>query len=182
MSFRNNITLLFLAVAIAIMPVNKASALDEYAPMWDVSEWINGSPGNVTNLTGKVVIVEFFQMACPGCNAFSIPLVKRWGKVFAREIASGKLLIVSIHTVFEAHERQNPSRLRAFLRQKGIKHPVGIDRHKAGHHVPETMKTYQTRGTPEMVFIGKAGNIRFRHFGSFDTNRAERLIRNLLQE
>ena len=59
------------------------------APEWVVSEWINGSGTSLQDLRGQVVIVEFFQLWCPGCNKFSIPLMKRWGHSFHDEIESG---------------------------------------------------------------------------------------------
>lgn len=41
------------------------------APAWDISEWINQDAGNVDALRGKVVVIDFFQLWCPGCNQFS---------------------------------------------------------------------------------------------------------------
>jgi len=152
------------------------------AEAWDVSEWLNGPPLRVAGLRGKVVIVDFFQLWCPGCNRFSIPLLKHWEKVFADEIAVGKLAVVSIHTVFEGHDDQNPTKLRAFLKRKDIHHSVGIDRHKDGAFLPETMRIYGTRGTPEMAFIDKKGMVRFQKFGGFPVEPAEALIRKLLIE
>ncbi|HAA93754.1 MAG TPA: alkyl hydroperoxide reductase [Rhodospirillaceae bacterium] len=150
------------------------------APEWDVAKWLNGKPTTLKALRGKVVIVEFFQLWCPGCSAFSIPLIKRWQHIFAKEIASGDLEVISIHTVFEGHDYQNSRRLRAFLKRKQIHHRVGIDRHKGKSHLPETMKRYGTRGTPEMAVIGRDGMVRLQEFGWFDVEQAEALIRNLL--
>jgi len=152
------------------------------APAWDISEWLNGEATNVDELKGRVVIVDFFQLWCPGCNEFSIPLLKHWQQAFAAEIAAGKLEVISIHTVFEGHDYQNPQRLRSFLKRKNIHHRVGIDRHKNGAYLPETMRAYGTRGTPEMAFIDKKGMVRFQHFGGFSVPPAEDLIRRLLAE
>lgn len=152
------------------------------APAWDIAEWLNGAPATVGDFTGKVVIVEFFQLWCPGCKKFSIPLLKHWQRKFAKQIAAGDLTIVSIHTVFEGHDYQNPKRLRAFIKEKEIRHLVGIDRHKDGAFLPETMRRYGTRGTPEMAFIGKQGMVRFQKFGGFDVDDAETLLQELLSE
>ncbi|RME98936.1 MAG: TlpA family protein disulfide reductase [Alphaproteobacteria bacterium] len=153
------------------------------APRWDVAEWLNPPGPTLAELRGKVVVLDFFQLWCPGCNRFSIPLMKHWQeKVFAREIRSGQLAFVSIHSVFEGHAYQSPRRLRRFVKQKGIAHPVGIDRHSPGQRVPETMLRYNVMGTPEMVFIDKQGKIRFQHFGFFEPKQGELLIRELLAE
>ena len=153
------------------------------APQWDIAEWLNGDGGNVDALRGKVIVIDFFQLWCPGCIAFSIPLMNQWEKKdFADEVAAGRLAFISIHTVFEGHGFQTPKRLRSFIRRKKIVHPVGIDRHRDGNHVPETMRRYGTRGTPEMAIIDKAGMIRFQEFGHFDPDVGKAWIRRLLNE
>lgn len=151
------------------------------APEWIISEWLNGDATNLHDLKGKVVIVDFFQLWCPGCNSFSIPLLKHWEQVFAGPIVEGRLQIVSVHTVFEGHDYQNPTKLRNFLKRKKIRHLVRIDRHKPGQHVPQTMRIFGTMGTPEMAFIDHTGTIRFQEFGGFNVERAEAFLRRLLQ-
>lgn len=152
------------------------------APEWHVSEWINGGGGTLSSKQGKVLVIDFFQMWCPGCNNFSIPLVKRWHKKYAEQIAAGQLEIISIHTVFEGHDMQSPQRLRRFLKRKGIRHTVGIDLHMSGEMVPETMKLWNNRGTPEMAIVDKQGMIRFKKFGGFESQPVEALIERLLVE
>lgn len=152
------------------------------APQWDVSEWLNGDGRNVEALRGSVIVIDFFQLWCPGCISFSIPLMNQWEQDFATEVKAGKLAFVSIHTVFEGHGYQAPERLKRFIRKKKILHPVGIDRHVAGSHVPETMRRYRTRGTPEMAIIDTAGMIRLQKFGFFEPAMGEGLIHRLLTE
>ncbi len=150
------------------------------APEWVISEWINGSGTSLHNLRGTVVIIEFFQLWCPGCNKFSIPLMKQWSQTFHEEIESGNLRILSIHTVFEGHDYQTPERLRDFVKEKDIHHLVGVDHHNPGEHLPETMKRYNTMGTPEVAIIDQQGMIKMQQFGGFDADKAEHLIRHLL--
>jgi thiol-disulfide isomerase/thioredoxin len=150
------------------------------APEWIISEWINGSGKTLDDLKGKVVIVDFFQLWCPGCNAFSIPLLKQWEKTFAAEIEAGKLQVISIHTVFEGHNYQNPDKLKKFLKRKNIHHLIGIDRHEEGQRVPRTMHLFGTMGTPEMAFIDQNGIIQFQEFGGFNVAKAETVLRKLL--
>ncbi len=157
-------------------------AADRKAPEWDIAEWINGPGTSVSELGGKVVVVEFFQLWCPGCKSFSLPLLKRWENTFAREITDKRLVMLSIHTVFEGHDYQSAQRLRGFLKERGIKRLVGVDRHRNGNEIPETMRRYRTRGTPEMAIIDKQGNIRFQFFGGFDSKPVEQFIHKLLNE
>ena len=174
---------LIVALMIVALPVQANHVpIPRPAPAWDVSEWLNGAPATLKDFKGNVVIVEFFQLWCPGCKKFSIPLLKHWQQAFAKEIAAGALNIVSIHTVFEGHDYQNPERLRSFIKEKDIRHLVGVDRHKDGNFLPETMRAYKTRGTPEMAFIDKQGMVRFQKFGGFSVDEAEALLRTLLAE
>lgn len=168
-------------VLIAALPV-RADIPARPAPAWEISEWLNSKPLNVTDLRGQVVVIDFFQLWCPGCNKFSIPLMHHWKQVFAGEIGNKKLAIISIHTVFEGHDYQNPQRLRRFLKEKDITHPVGIDKNVEGQYVPVTMQRYKTRGTPEIAFLDKKGQIRFQKFGYFDPEKATSFIRALLAE
>jgi len=152
------------------------------APEWDLSGWLNGDGGSVAGNKGKVIIIDFFQLWCPGCNKFSGPLMKHRQQVFADDIYSGHLQMVKIHTVFEGHKYQNNDRLKAYIKEKEIALPVGLDRHKDGSHLPETMLAYNTRGTPETAVIDKDGVIRFQEFGFFDYEKVQAMVSKLLSE
>ncbi|MGI9382422.1 MAG: TlpA family protein disulfide reductase [Methyloligellaceae bacterium] len=181
---RIRITAAFLTafLIVAIGTPGQTATEHRKAPDWAISEWIN-SPGlTLADLKGKVVVIDFFQLWCPGCNKFSIPLMHVWEQMFEQEHKDGKIAFVSIHTVFEGHSYQRPKRLRDFIKEKKITHPVGIDRHEEGRRLPVTMERYQTRGTPEMAIIDKQGNIRFQNFGYFEPAHGEQLIRKLLAE
>ncbi len=150
------------------------------APEWRIAEWINGDPGDLVDHRGKVILVEFFQLWCPGCKRFSVPLFNRWHEQYGHR---DDVLVVSIHTVFEGHDYQTAEKLREFVEIWGIEHPVGIDAFASeGDEVPETMRRYRTGGTPHVVIVDKQGRLRFRHLGSFDEKSAEALIDRLLDE
>ena len=127
------------------------------APEWQVSEWIRGPATSLAALEGQVVVIDFFQLWCPGCKRFSIPLMSYWEEHFAKEIAAEELALISIHTVFEGHDYQTPERLRAFVEEKKMRHPVAVDRQSAGKRLPDSMILFGTHGTPEMAIIDKAG-------------------------
>jgi len=150
------------------------------APDWDIAEWLNSNPGSVEGNQGSVIVIDFFQLWCPGCNPFTGPLMQSWQDRFSDEIASGDLVLTKIHTVFEGHDYQTVQRLKEYLVEKEITLPVGVDRHLGSDHLPETKKRYKTRGTPETVIIDREGNIRFQQFGWFDPAAAEKYIDFLL--
>lgn len=150
------------------------------APEWDIATWINSEPVRLADLRGQVVMIDFFQLWCPGCKSFSIPLTLQWEKEFADEIANDRMKIVSIHTVFEGHEHQTVERLRKFVDRTGFGHPVGHDRHDINDRLPNTMILYGTRGTPEMAIIDKQGLIAYQKIGFFDIPEKTAFVRELL--
>ena len=167
--------------AVAALPAAATSLpVGTPAPEWDIAEWINSEPVRLSDLRGQVVVIDFFQLWCPGCRSFSIPLTKEWEKKYAAEIAEERMKIVSIHTVFEGHSHQTAARLRKFVKKTGFGHPVGHDRLDIHDRYPNTMILYGTRGTPEMAVIDPDGRIAFQQFGRFDVPAVERLIDGLL--
>jgi cytochrome oxidase Cu insertion factor (SCO1/SenC/PrrC family) len=131
-------------------------------------------------LRGRVVVIDFFQLWCPGSNEFSVPLFKSWQDRFA---GRDDVMLVSIETVFEGHDVQTPERLRAYVRESGLTHPVGIDAYAPDDPViPVTMKRFGTEGTPQVVIVDKRGKIRFSHFGRFDPLVVEAFIERLTRE
>ena len=150
------------------------------APGWQVSEWINGDPGKLSDQKGKVVLIHFFQLWCPGCNDFSIPLFQEWDEKFG---SRRDVTVVSIHTVFEGHDVQTPERLRSFVEEHGIRHPVGIDAYPSpGSEIPITMDRFETGGTPHVAIIDKQGLLRFTHFGHFEVGPVEAYIERMLAD
>jgi len=151
------------------------------APAWDIDQWINGDPGTIEANRERVIVIDFFQLWCPGCNVFTGPLMQKWQDRFSDEIASGDLLLVKIHSVFEGHDYQTVRRLKQYLLEKNVTLPVGVDRHLGDDHfLPETKKRYQTSGTPEVIMIDREGMIRFQQFGWFDPAAAEAYLEYLL--
>lgn len=166
--------------AIALPSPARALPVGAPAPEWDIAEWINSPPLTLSDLRGQVVVIDFFQLWCPGCKSFSIPTTLKWEKEFARDIAEDRMKIVSIHTVFEGHRHQTVRKLRRFVERTGFGHPVGHDRHDIHERLPNTMILYGTRGTPEMAIVDKQGRIAYQKIGFFDPDEKARLIRRLM--
>jgi len=109
-----------------------------------------------------VVLVEAFQMLCPGCVSHSLPQAKR----VAAHFGESDVVVLGLHTVFEHKEAQGTeAALKAFLHEYRIGFPVGIDRQMGDSRIPSTMSTYQMEGTPTMILIDAEGLIRRQHFG-----------------
>jgi thiol-disulfide isomerase/thioredoxin len=170
-----------LLVTLLSISLNSFAILGQKAPEIQASTWINSDKISINDLKGKVVVIDFFQLWCPMCNSFVKPLLKHWHKKYATQIKNGDLVIMGVHTVFEGHSIQNLEALKFYLKKNNITHPIANDLLISGH-LPETMKKYRTRGTPEVAIIDKQGIIRFQNFGSFQPKVAENLINNLLKQ
>lgn len=132
------------------------------APPWQVSEWFNtDAPIELASLRGKVVVVEAFQMLCPGCVSHGLPQVARVQATFPAD----RLAVVGLHSVFEHHAAMTPVALEAFLHEYRIGFPVGVDMPSDDGPVPRTMRAYAMQGTPTLVLIDARGRLRAQHFG-----------------
>ncbi len=148
------------------------------APELNVSQWFNTDEDiTLAGLRGKVVVIEAFQMLCPGCVAHGLPLAQKVQRAFPKEA----VVVLGLHTVFEHHEAMKPVSLAAFLHEYRITFPVGVDATGAGA-IPKTMESYQLRGTPSLLLIDKAGVLRANHFGDVSELRLGAEIATLLSE
>lgn len=131
------------------------------APELQVQQWFNTKHDlSLESLRGKVIVIEAFQMLCPGCVLHGLPLAQKVRATFPQD----KVAVLGLHTVFEHHDAMTPVSLRAFLQEYRIAFPVGVDEPGEGD-MPRTMQAYQMRGTPSLILIDKAGNLRANHFG-----------------
>ena len=131
------------------------------APELQVSQWFNSDETlTLSDFQGRVVLIEAFQMLCPGCVIHGIPLAQD----VQRHFSSDQVAVIGLHTVFEHHEAMPPVSLKAFLHEYGITFPVAVDKQGAGP-LPETMAAYGMRGTPSLVLVDQSGRIATHHFG-----------------
>lgn len=150
-----------------------------FAPELEVTQWFNTTtPIALASLRGRVVMIEAFQMLCPGCVSHALPQAQK-----AHELFSAKgLVVIGLHTVFEHHEAQGSVALAAFLHEYRIVFPVGVDSHRNENGMPITMETYRMRGTPSTILIDRAGVIRHHAFARCDDMTLGAQIATLLVE
>ena len=157
------------------MPATRA------APELDVVEWLNTpQPIRLADLRGKVVVMEAFQMLCPGCAQAGLPQLARVQEQFA----GADVVVVGLHTVFEHHEAQGSrAALEAFLHEYRYTFPVAIDRpSETGAGVPRTMAAYAMQGTPTLMLVDAQGRLRRQAFGHVPDLRLGAEIMALLME
>lgn len=138
------------------------SQRDNPAPPIDASRWLNTpKPLDLPRLQGRVVVIEAFQMLCPGCVSHGLPQAMRVREMF-RET---DVAVMGLHSVFEHHEAQTPTALAAFLHEYRITFPVAVDSPGASGGLPKTMAAYGMEGTPTLILIDRMGCRRAQHFG-----------------
>lgn len=148
------------------------------APEWSVERWFHHEGGlRLQDLRGLVVVIEAFQMLCPGCVSHGLPQAQRIRETFSAE----DVAVVGLHTVFEHHDAMPPHALEAFLSEYRIRFPVGVDRPTAGG-TPETMSLYGLRGTPSLLLVDREGRLRANHFGAVSDLRIGAEIGSLVRE
>ncbi len=81
------------------------------APNLQVSTWVQGKPTNIDNEKGNVVLVEVFQVNCPGCFLYSIPETI---DVY-RKYKDRGLTVLGLATAFEDFDKNNLENLQKLL-------------------------------------------------------------------
>lgn len=148
------------------------------APELSTSQWFNTSePITLEKLRGKVVVIEAFQMLCPGCVSHGLPQAQQIASVFPIE----KVAVLGLHTVFEHHSAMTPVSLKAFIHEYRLTFPIGVD--EAGDsNIPKTMEAFQLQGTPSLIIIDQKGHLRAKHFGQIQDIQIGAEIATLLSD
>jgi cytochrome c biogenesis protein CcdA/thiol-disulfide isomerase/thioredoxin len=136
-----------------------------------ISSWFN-TPGDrpltAADLTGKVVLVDFWAYSCINCQR-AIPHVEAW----ARQYASAGLVVVGVHTPEYAFEH-DLGNVEAGARRLGITYPVALDNDYG------TWNNFGNNTWPTEYLIDSTGTVRHVAIGEGDYTGTEQLIRQLL--
>lgn len=71
------------------------------APPLSVSTWAQGTGVNFDQLSGHVVLVEVFQINCPGCFLYALPLAVE----LSRKYLEQGLTVLGVATAFEDFDK-----------------------------------------------------------------------------
>jgi thiol-disulfide isomerase/thioredoxin len=150
--------------------VTLANDVGRQAPELLNETWLNTQPLHLTDLKGKVVMVEFWTYGCYNCRNVE-PYVKQWNKKFAPQ----GLVVISVHSP-EFDSERDIENVKRYVGEHGITYPVAIDNDFA------TWKNYNNRYWPAMYLIDKQGVIRYVHIGEGEYGLTEQKIQSLLAE
>lgn len=129
------------------------------APAWKNESWLNADhPLTLTELKGRVVLLNFWVFTCYNCTNTVPSLVD-----FDRKYRDRGLTLIGIHTpefppYAGEHDKSN---VEQALRKYGIEYPNAQD------NDTKTWDLYRIRYWPSFVLIDKKGNIRYEGYGEF---------------
>ncbi len=85
--------------------------LNEKAPALKIDRWVQGNPGSLDEHLGEVVLIEVFQVNCPGCFIAGLPEAIE----VQREFAGRPLAVWGLATAFEDFDKNNLANLERLL-------------------------------------------------------------------
>ena len=124
-----------------------------------------GDDVKLSNLKGKVVLVNFWATWCEGCQV-EIP----WFIEFERKYAGQGLVVVGVSMDSDGWDAVKP-----WIKEKKVNYPVVIGNEALG-------KQYALEGMPLTVLVDRQGKIADVHSGIVKKTDTEKHIRTLLNE
>jgi thiol-disulfide isomerase/thioredoxin len=147
----------------------RLAATETAAPNFiGISNWFNSAPLNLSDLRGKVVLVDFWTYGCINC-VNTLPHVT---ELYAKYRDRG-LVVVGVHTP-EFPFEHSAANVQAALKRHGITYPVAQDNES------RTWDAYQNRYWPAQYIIDQSGRIVFHHDGEGQYEQIDRTIARLL--
>jgi thiol-disulfide isomerase/thioredoxin len=159
-----------LLMAVTDHPHAVAVDLGTAAPEITGQSWLNASPQRITDLKGKVVLVEFWTYGCYNCQNVE-PYIKEWHKKYV----SQGLVVIGVHSPEFRHEREL-NNVQQYVRDHAITYPVVTDNDFAIWH------RYGNRAWPTVYLIDTQGKIRHVRIGEGGYLQTEQWIQSLLAE
>ena len=135
-----------------------------------ISSFINSNGTKLSDLRGKVVLVDFWTYSCINCIR-TLPHLVDWNQKYSDK----GLVIVGIHSP-EFEFEKNIDNVKQAVTRFGIKYPVLLD----NDH--DTWNAFHNSYWPRKYLIDSEGYIRYDHIGEGGYLETENAIRQLLTE
>ena len=91
--------------------MNTRAIIGEPAPDIQVHTWVQGEPANFSTLSGRVVLVEVFQVNCPGCFVHALPEVQHLHQTYQDR----GLAVIGLATAFEDFDKNTLENLQRLV-------------------------------------------------------------------
>lgn len=132
--------------------------------------WFNSKPLRMSDLSGRVVLIDFWTYSCVNCLR-TLPHLKRWHELYAEK----GLVIIGVHTP-EFEFEKSPTNVSRALSEFGIKYPVVLDSDYL------IWSLYSNSVWPRKFLINKDGRIVYDHAGEGGYGETEKEIQKALLE
>jgi cytochrome c biogenesis protein CcdA/thiol-disulfide isomerase/thioredoxin len=133
-------------------------------------QWLNSPPLKLSELRGKVVLVDFWTYSCINCIR-TLPYLRAWDEKYRDR----GLVIIGVHSPEFEFEKELTNVSRA-VSDFGLKYPIMQDNNFA------TWRAYANRYWPAKYLVDAKGHIRYSHFGEGKYDETESQIQKLLSE
>jgi thiol-disulfide isomerase/thioredoxin len=96
--------------------MNSLAQIGQKPPLLSISEWVQGEPVNFDSLLGRVVLVEVFQVNCPGCFLYALPEASKlhW------KYTDAGLTVLGVATAFEDFDKNRLENLRLLVERNQV--------------------------------------------------------------
>jgi thiol-disulfide isomerase/thioredoxin len=132
--------------------------------------WLNTQPLALTNLHGKVVLIDFWTYTCINWRR-TLPYIREWEAKYKDQ----GLVVIGVHTPEFSFEYKADNVSRS-VKQMNIGYPVAIDNNY------EIWHSFNNEYWPALYLIDAKGKIRYQKFGEGDYVESELQIQALLKE
>jgi thiol-disulfide isomerase/thioredoxin len=106
--------------------MNTHATIGECAPELQIEKWMQGEPTSLPQLRGKVVLIEVFQVNCPGCFVHALPEVVRLHENYKGQ----GLVVIGLATAFEDFDKNTEANLQRLLQHGEL---IGDPLHQLGN-------------------------------------------------
>jgi len=135
-----------------------------------ITSYINTNQTKLSDLKGKVVLVDFWTYSCINCIR-TLPYLVDWNQKYSDK----GLVIVGIHSP-EFEFEKNIDNVKQAVARFGIKYPVLLDNDHG------TWDAFQNSYWPRKYLVDSEGYIRYDHIGEGGYAETENAIKSLLAE
>lgn len=132
--------------------------------------WLNAEPFGLSDLRGRVVLLDFFDFSCVNC-ARTLPYLSAWSERYS----DLGLTLVGVHAP-EFEFGKDPVTVQRALEDLGVTWPTFMDNEFV------VWQRYSNEYWPTTYLIDRSGVLRYYHAGEGDYAATEAAIQTLLHE